>query len=73
MNIPWYFAVIIGVAALVIGVLVGYLYRKNVAEAKVAKAEDAVKKLYEDAQKRAIRLMKKCRKGQMNHGNPERF
>lgn len=30
-------------------------------------------KALEDAQKRAIRLMKKCRKGQMNHGNPERF
>ncbi len=58
MNIPWYIAVAIGAAALVIGILVGFLYRKNVAEAKVAKAEDAVKKLYEDAQKRAEEIRK---------------
>ena len=58
MSIPWYVAVIVGVVAVAVGILVGYLYRKNVAEAKVAKAEDAVKKLYEDAQKRAEEIRK---------------
>lgn len=40
------------------GALGGYIYRKNVAEAKVAKAEDAVKKLYEDAQLRSAEIKK---------------
>ena len=40
-------------AALAIGVLGGYRYRKHVAERKVAQAEDAVRKMIEEAQKRA--------------------
>lgn len=49
---------IIGIAALLIGSFAGYYYRKNIAEAKVAKAEDAVKKMIDDAQKRAETLKK---------------
>ena len=47
-----------GIAALAVGGRVGYLYRKNIAEAKIAKAEDAVKKMIDDAQKRAETLKK---------------
>lgn len=36
----------------------GYLYRKNVAEAKVGKAEQAAKRLVDEAQKRAEALRK---------------
>lgn len=36
----------------------GYFYRKNIAEAKIAKAEDAVKQLYEDAQRKAEEIRK---------------
>ena len=50
--------IVLIVAALGIGLFVGYLYRRNVAEAKIAKAEDAVKQLYSDAQKRAEEIKK---------------
>lgn len=40
-------------AGLVIGLIVGYFYRRNIAESKIGRAEDSVKKLIEDAQKRA--------------------
>lgn len=36
----------------------GYLYRRNIAEAKVAKAEDAVKQMIDAAQKRAETIKK---------------
>lgn len=35
------------------GIFAGYLYRKNIAEARIAKAEDAAKSIVEDAQKKA--------------------
>ena len=54
----WIFYLIIGIAALAIGVFVGYVYRRNIAEAKVAKAEDAVKKLYDEAQRKAEDIKK---------------
>lgn len=50
--------ILVAVATLGIGLFAGYLYRRNVAEAKVAKAEDAVKKLYDDAQRRAEEIKK---------------
>ena len=50
--------IIVGIAALAIGAFVGYYYRRNIAEAKTAKAEDAVKKMIDDAQKRAEALKK---------------
>lgn len=49
---------IAAVVALAAGLFFGYIYRRNVAEAKVAKAEDSVKKLIEDAQKRAEAIKK---------------
>ena len=54
----WWLYPVIGVVALLSGFLVGYAYRRNVAEAKVAKAEDAVKKLYDDAQRKAEEIKK---------------
>ena len=42
----------------VVGSFAGYVYRRNIAEAKVAKAEDAVKKMIDDAQKRAETIKK---------------
>lgn len=54
----WWLYPVIGVLALAAGFLIGYAYRRNVAEAKIAKAEDAVKKLYDDAQRRAEEIKK---------------
>ncbi len=51
-------AILIAACALLIGLFVGYVYRRNVAEAKVAKAEDAVKKLYDDASRKAEEIKK---------------
>jgi len=50
--------VVIGVVALGLGIAGGYYYRRNIVEAKVAKAEDAVKKMIDDAQKRAETIKK---------------
>ena len=48
----------VGVVCLAAGGFGGYCYRRNIAEAKVAKAEDAVKQMIEDAQKRAENIKK---------------
>ncbi len=48
----------VGVACLAAGGFGGYYYRRNIAEAKVAKAEDAVKQMIDDAQKRAESIKK---------------
>jgi ribonuclease Y len=42
---------IIGIAAIIVGVLGGYFFRKKVAEEKIASAEEAAKKMLEDAEK----------------------
>ena len=54
----WWMYLAGGVLILAIGLLIGYAYRKNVAEAKVAKAEDAVKQLYEEARVKAADIKK---------------
>ncbi|MDO4564535.1 MAG: ribonuclease Y [Clostridia bacterium] len=54
----WWIYIVVGAIALIVGVTIGYYYRRNIAEAKVAKAEDAVKKLYEEAQKKAEDIRK---------------
>ena len=56
--VDWWIVVLIALAVGGIGLAAGYLYRKNIAEAKIAKAEDAVKKLYEDAQRKAEEIRK---------------
>ncbi|MEA4870568.1 MAG: ribonuclease Y [Christensenella sp.] len=54
----WWLYTVIGILGILSGFLVGYAYRRNIAEAKVAKAEDAVKKLYDDAQRKAEEIKK---------------
>ncbi|MGI6201688.1 MAG: ribonuclease Y [Christensenellales bacterium] len=53
-------AILLGVLVVsaAVGIAIGYFYRKNVAEAKIGNAETAVKKMIEDAQKRAEALKK---------------
>ncbi|MDO4572540.1 MAG: ribonuclease Y [Clostridia bacterium] len=56
--LEWWAVLLIAAATAVIGVLIGYVYRRGVAEAKLGKAEEVVKKLYDDAQKRAEEIKK---------------
>ena len=51
-------SVLIGVACLGLGGAGGYYYRRNIAEGKIARAEDAVNQMIDDAQKRAEALKK---------------
>ena len=51
-------AIIAGVVCLVIGLGIGYMYRRSVAEKKIGRAEDAVSKLVEDAQRKAEEVRK---------------
>ena len=43
--------IVIGIVCLAAGFAGGYVYRRNIAEAKIANAEEAVKKMIGDAQK----------------------
>jgi len=56
--VHWIWAIVAAVVALVIGLLIGYAYRKSVAEKRIGRAEDAVSKLVEDAQKKAEAIRK---------------
>lgn len=51
-------AIVAGVVCLVIGLGIGYMYRRSVAEKKIGRAEDAVSKLVEDAQRKAEEVRK---------------
>ena len=53
-----YLGIAIGVLCLIGGALAGYGYRRGIAEAKIGRAENAVKVLIEDAQKRAETIKK---------------
>lgn len=48
--LPIFLGLLVGLLS---GIFAGYLYRKNIAEARIAKAEDAAKSIVEDAQKKA--------------------
>lgn len=50
--------IVLPLVAIVIGTFIGYIYRRNVAEAKVGRAEDSVKKLLTEAQKKAEAVKK---------------
>lgn len=50
--------ILVGISSLAAGGLAGYYYRRNIAEAKVARAEEAVNRMIDDAQKRAEALKK---------------
>ncbi len=45
--------ILVGVGCIIVGLLIGYNYRRNIAEAKIGRAEESVKRLVDDAQKRA--------------------
>ena len=55
---PNYISILLAVLALLIGCACGYVYRHRVAEAKTAQAEDAVRKMIDEAQRRAEALKK---------------
>ena len=57
-TMHWWFLIPAVVLGAVIGIAIGYIYRKNVAEAKIAKAEDAVRTMLDDAQKKAEEIRK---------------
>ncbi len=57
-TMHWWFLIPAVVLGAVIGIAIGYIYRKNVAEAKIAKAEDAVRMMLDDAQKKAEEIRK---------------
>lgn len=50
--------IVLPLVAIVIGTFIGYIYRRNVAEAKVGRAEESVKKLLAEAQKKAEAVKK---------------
>ncbi|MBQ5757594.1 MAG: ribonuclease Y [Clostridia bacterium] len=50
--------ILIALIAGLICLFIGYYYRKNVAEAKIEKAEETVKKLYDDAKGKAADIKK---------------
>ena len=53
-TLIWVIIVVVAfIIALVIGCLVGIAYRKNIAEAKIGKAEDKAKDIIDDALKTA--------------------
>ena len=53
--------IIVGVVCGAGGWFGGYWYRRNIAEAKVAKAEDAVKQMIDAAQKRTETIKKETK------------
>ena len=50
--------IVFPILSIIIGLLIGYYYRKNIAEAKRAKAEESVAKMIIDAQKKAEAIKK---------------
>ena len=48
--LPIFLGLLVGLLS---GIFAGYLYRKNIAEARIAKAENAAKSIVENAQKKA--------------------
>ena len=43
-------AFVLGIVGLFLGLIIGIIYRKHIAEAKVGVAEDRAKKIVEDAE-----------------------
>ena len=56
MDVLWY--VLVAVVCIAAGGLGGYFYRRNIAEAKTGRAEETVRQMIDDAQKRAEALKK---------------
>ena len=56
---PW-IVVLIGLGCLIVGAVVGMIYRKSIGEAKLGSAEQRAKKLIEDSEKQAETLKKEA-------------
>ena len=56
MDALWY--ILIGVVCLAIGLVIGFMYRKNIAEKKIGRAEESVRLMIEDASKKAETIRK---------------
>ncbi len=56
MDYFWY--IVLPLAGLFLGAFIGYIYRRSVAEAKVGRAEESVRRLITDAQKKAEAVKK---------------
>ena len=50
--------IVLPIAGLIVGLGAGYIYRKSIAEAKVGRAEESVKRLVADAQRKAEAVRK---------------
>ena len=57
---PIIVSVLIGVILLIVGVFIGFVYRKQVAEAQIGSAEDRAVKIVEDAKKEAEDIIKEA-------------
>lgn len=57
-RLDWWYSLIIGVVCLAVGLLIGFLYRKNIAEKKIGRAEESVRLMIEDASKKAETIRK---------------
>ena len=53
-----FWQILLLIAAIVIGTFAGYIYRRNVAESKIGRAEESVKKLVTEAQRKAEAVKK---------------
>lgn len=56
MDALWY--ILVGVGCLAIGLVIGFMYRKNIAEKKIGRAEESVALMIEDASKKAETIRK---------------
>ena len=56
MEALWY--ILIGIVCLAVGMMIGFAYRKNIAEKKIGRAEESVQKMIEDASKKAETIRK---------------
>ena len=52
------FTIAIGIGAIIVGIFIGYVIRKKMAERKTGKAEDIAKTLLDDAKQKAEAKMK---------------
>ena len=55
-------SILISLATLIIGALLGFTYRKNVSEAKIGRSEEYAKELLEDATRKAEEKKKELQK-----------
>ena len=55
---PVFIVILVGLIALILGLLIGYIYRKNVGERAIGSAEQKAKNLILDAEKKSESIKK---------------